>query len=70
MEAYSLSVQHDQTPLKILTAKLGTEDLLTQVTTCSRKLQSSEKRHGMELQSQMLPVQVKVILVYQISWIS
>ncbi|KAI3463425.1 hypothetical protein Pfo_020088 [Paulownia fortunei] len=30
MEAYSLSVQHEQTTLKILLAKLGTEDLRTQ----------------------------------------
>ena len=31
MEAYSLSVQHEQTTLKILQAKLGAEDLRTQV---------------------------------------
>lgn len=31
MEAYSLSVQHEQTTLKILQAKLGPEDLRTQV---------------------------------------
>lgn len=31
MEAYSLSVQHEQTTLQILKAKLGTEDLRTQV---------------------------------------
>ncbi|CAK7338137.1 unnamed protein product [Dovyalis caffra] len=30
MEAYSLSVQHEQTTLQILQAKLGTEDLRTQ----------------------------------------
>ncbi|XP_058113993.1 protein REDUCED CHLOROPLAST COVERAGE 2-like [Magnolia sinica] len=30
MEAYSLSVQHEQTTLQILKAKLGTEDLRTQ----------------------------------------
>ncbi|XP_039027378.1 protein TSS-like [Hibiscus syriacus] len=30
MEAYSLSVQHDQTTLQILQAKLGSEDLRTQ----------------------------------------
>lgn len=35
MEAYSLSVQHEQTTLKILEAKLGLEDLRTQVTICS-----------------------------------
>lgn len=33
MEAYSLSVQHEQTTFKILRAKLGPEDLRTQVTT-------------------------------------
>lgn len=33
MEAYSLSVQHEQTTLKILQAKLGPEDLRTQVKT-------------------------------------
>lgn len=32
MEAYSLSVQHEQTTLKILQYKLGPEDLRTQVT--------------------------------------
>lgn len=32
MEAYSLSVQHEQTTLQILQAKLGQEDLRTQVT--------------------------------------
>lgn len=32
MEAYSLSVQHEQTTLQILQAKLGLEDLRTQVT--------------------------------------
>lgn len=31
MEAYSLSVQHEQTTLQILQAKLGSEDLRTQV---------------------------------------
>lgn len=31
MEAYSLSVQHEQTTLRILQAKLGSEDLRTQV---------------------------------------
>lgn len=31
MEAYSLSVQHEQTTLQILQAKLGLEDLRTQV---------------------------------------
>lgn len=31
MEAYSLSVQHEQTTLQILQAKLGPEDLRTQV---------------------------------------
>lgn len=31
MEAYSLSVQHEQTTLRILQAKLGAEDLRTQV---------------------------------------
>jgi hypothetical protein len=31
MEAYSLSVQHEQTTLQILQAKLGTDDLRTQV---------------------------------------
>lgn len=31
MEAYSLSVQHEQTTLQILQAKLGAEDLRTQV---------------------------------------
>lgn len=31
MEAYSLSVQHEQTTLQILRAKLGPDDLRTQV---------------------------------------
>jgi protein TIF31 len=31
MEAYSLSVQHEQTTLQILQAKLGSDDLRTQV---------------------------------------
>lgn len=31
MEAYSLSVQHEQTTLQILQAKLGPDDLRTQV---------------------------------------
>jgi protein TIF31 len=31
MEAHSLSVQHEQTTLQILTAKLGADDLRTQV---------------------------------------
>ena len=31
MEAYSLSVQHEKTTLRILQSKLGTEDLRTQV---------------------------------------
>ena len=31
MEAYSLSVQHEKTTLRILQAKLGSEDLRTQV---------------------------------------
>jgi protein TIF31 len=31
MEAYSLIVQHEQTTLQILQAKLGPEDLHTQV---------------------------------------
>ena len=31
MEAYSLSVQHEQTTLQILQAKLGLDDLRTQV---------------------------------------
>lgn len=31
MEAYTLSVQHEQTTLQILQAKLGAEDLRTQV---------------------------------------
>jgi protein TIF31 len=31
MEVYSLSVQHEQTTLQILQAKLGPEDLRTQV---------------------------------------
>jgi len=31
MEAYTLSVQHEQTTLQILQAKLGPEDLRTQV---------------------------------------
>ena len=31
MEAYSLSVQHEQTTLQILQTKLGPEDLRTQV---------------------------------------
>lgn len=31
MEAYPLSVQHEQTTLQILNAKLGMEDLRTQV---------------------------------------
>ncbi len=31
MEAYSLSVQHEQITLQILQAKLGTDDLRTQV---------------------------------------
>lgn len=31
MEAYSLSVQHEQTTLQILQAKLGADDLRTQV---------------------------------------
>lgn len=31
MEAYTLSVQHEQTTLRILQAKLGSEDLRTQV---------------------------------------
>ena len=31
MEAYPLSVQHEQTTLKILRAKLGPDDLRTQV---------------------------------------
>lgn len=35
MEAYSLSVQHEQTTLKILQDKLGPEDLRTQVKTHS-----------------------------------
>lgn len=34
MEAYSLSVQHEQTTLQILQAKLGSEDLRTQVGLC------------------------------------
>ncbi|CAA2998361.1 Hypothetical predicted protein [Olea europaea subsp. europaea] len=33
MEAYSLSVQHEQTTLQILQDKLGAEDLHTQVIT-------------------------------------
>lgn len=33
MEAYSLSVQHEQTTLQILQAKLGADDLRTQVCT-------------------------------------
>lgn len=32
MEAYPLSVQHEQTTLQILRAKLGPDDLRTQVT--------------------------------------
>ena len=35
MEAYSLSVQHEQTTLQILQAKLGSEDLRTQVVSAS-----------------------------------
>ena len=31
MEAYALSVQHEQTTLQILRAKLGPDDLRTQV---------------------------------------
>ena len=31
MEAYSLSVQHEQTTLQILQANLGSDDLRTQV---------------------------------------
>lgn len=31
MEAYSLSVQHEKTTLRILQSKLGSEDLRTQV---------------------------------------
>ena len=31
MEAYTLSVQHEQTTLQILQAKLGSDDLRTQV---------------------------------------
>jgi len=31
MEAYTLSMQHEQTTLQILQAKLGSEDLRTQV---------------------------------------
>ena len=42
-EAYSLSVQHEQTNLKILQAKLGSDDLRTQVTfgicICQKMLQ-------------------------------
>ena len=34
MEAYSLSVQHEQTTLQILQAKLGPDDLRTQVISC------------------------------------
>ena len=34
MEAYSLSVQHEQTTLQILQAKLGSDDLRTQVVCC------------------------------------
>lgn len=34
MEAYSLSVQHEQTTLKILQEKLGPDDLRTQVCMC------------------------------------
>lgn len=46
MEAYSLSVQHEQTTLKILQAKLGLEDLRTQVTTCSHILIGSVVQFG------------------------
>ncbi|KAJ0504060.1 putative clustered mitochondria protein [Helianthus annuus] len=47
MEAYSLSVQHEQTTLQILQAKLGPEDLRTQV--CS-----STQLHGLNTSSQRL----------------
>lgn len=40
MEAYSLSVQHEQTTLQILKAKLGTEDLRTQVKISRRSVMS------------------------------
>jgi len=38
MEAYSLSVQHEQTTLRILQAKLGAEDLRTQVIAASSNI--------------------------------
>lgn len=38
MEAYSLSVQHEQTTLQILQAKLGSDDLRTQVRTLAYAL--------------------------------
>lgn len=48
MEAYSLSVQHEQTTLQILQAKLGPDDLRTQVT-CVFLFDSGPKFFGMIL---------------------
>jgi len=44
MDAFSLSVQHEQTTLKILQAKLGSEDLRTQVFSFSDGITSISER--------------------------